>query len=70
MGYYVFQNRADGWVEVHYADCPHCNHGFARPEGTDPARSEWLGPFTSYLTAESAAKETRAHVKDCENCGL
>jgi hypothetical protein len=70
MGYYIFQNKADGWVKVHYADCPHCKHGYARPEEGKSASGEWLGPFTSYSIAETAAKKTQAHVKNCENCGL
>ena len=70
MGYYVYHSKGDSEAKIHYAACPHCNHGFGQQREADPPNGEWLGPFGSYHAAEAAAAKTAAALSDCANCSL
>ncbi|MBI4830957.1 MAG: hypothetical protein HY801_05265 [Candidatus Lindowbacteria bacterium] len=69
MGYYVYLSKVSGEARIHYGQCPQCNHGYGSQEmPAKPETGKWLGPFSSYLNAETAAEEAEARVLDCVDC--
>jgi len=67
MGYYIYYSQTVGEARIHSGDCPDCKHGFVFTEASEQ-KGEWLGPFSSYHDAESAAEKTKADVHACAQC--
>ncbi len=67
--YYVYENWvAEKKAVIHFGSCSFCNQGKGTHPDSSTRNGRWLGPFTSFLSAEKAAKDTGRQVRTCKKC--
>jgi hypothetical protein len=66
--YYVYENLRRKLARIHFASCPHCNHGKGTQSRTSGKNTKWHGPI-SRADAFALAKSLRLKT-DIQTCGV
>jgi len=67
--YYVYENwTAEKKAVIHYGFCSNCNFGKGVHVNSGTRNGRWLGPFTTFASAEKAADATGQPVRTCKKC--
>lgn len=67
--YFVYENWvAEKKAMIHFGDCSSCNFGQGIHPGAGTNNGRWHGPFSSFESAQKAARETGRQVKTCGKC--
>ncbi len=67
--YFVYENwTAEDKAVIHFGDCASCNYGKGVHENKSTRNGRWHGPFTSFSSAEKAARDTGRTFRVCKKC--
>lgn len=68
MTYFVYENKLNLRVKVHYANCYCCKDGNGQFGGTDPKRGSWSDRFYSFDEAWEFAVKSKYPESTCKKC--
>ena len=67
--YFVYENwTAEDKAVIHFDYCAFCNYGKGIHANKGTRNGRWLGPFTTFSSAEKAARDTGRPVRLCKKC--